>query len=70
MKPIAGFARPSGVQNPQSVAVQAHRRRACTATDLHNENFWIAPIGIHLAALWGLMVGISKMQVSCVRRTS
>jgi hypothetical protein len=39
LKQIADFARPAGAQNPQSVAVQGYRRRACTATDLHNENY-------------------------------
>jgi hypothetical protein len=39
LKQIADFARPLGAQNPQSVAVQARCRQACTATDLHNENY-------------------------------
>jgi hypothetical protein len=39
-EPIAVFARPTGAQKPQLVAMPPHLRRGGMATNSQNKNYW------------------------------
>jgi hypothetical protein len=67
LKPIWGFARPSGAQNPKSVAVQARRKAS-----LHSHRFVLgyvfARIGSYTLTVSELMPPMCIMRIAVTSR--